>query len=179
MSATKRIFGTVSNPGHYNIDTFKNNGNPEGNVYVTTNTLYVDGNLVVVGNTANVQAYDTTLSIFHVNYGKVSPAAGYSGLENVRGGGATANVGLYWDEDGANAGEWVANNALGNVGPILTSYNTKIEKTTNSPVAQTGYVVITGNVAEGGGTGLFVNAGTSTSELVSTLTAKKYGIIFG
>lgn len=174
MSATKRI-----NTGDYNIDTFKYNGNPAGNVVMTTNTLYVDGNLVVVGTFANVQAYNTILPIFHINYGQSSPVSGFSGLENVRGGGAYANVGLYWDEDGSFQGQWVANNAVGDIGPILTSYNTKVKKTTSEPAAETGFVVITGNTADSGGTGLFVNAGTTSAELVSTLTAKKYGIIFG
>lgn len=174
MSATKRI-----NTGNYNIDTFKYYGNPDGNVVVTTNTLYVDGNLVVVGNTANVQAYNTTLPIFHLNYAQTSPVSGYSGLENVRGGGSYANVGLYWDEDGPYAGQWVANNAVGDIGPVLTSYNTKVKNTTSYPTGVSGFVVITGNTAGNGGTGLYVNAGTVSSELVSTLTAKKYGIIFG
>ena len=174
MSATKRI-----NTGNYNIDTFKYNGNPDGNVVMVTNTLYVEGNLVVVGNTANVQAYNTTLSVFHLNYGQTTPVTGYSGIENVRGGGSYANVGVYWDENGPFAGQWVANNAVGDVGPILTSYNTKIRKTTDSPIGEDEFVVITGNTAAGGGTGLFVNAGTTSAELISTLTAKKYGIIFG
>lgn len=174
MSAAKRI-----NTGDYIIDTFKYSGNPDGNVVMTTNTLYVDGNLVVVGNTANVQAYNTTLPIFHLNYAQTSPVSGYSGIENVRGGGSYANVGIYWDENGSFAGQWVANNSVGDLGPVLTSYNTVITKTTSEPVGQAGFVVITGNTAEGGGTGLFVNAGTTSAELVSTLTAKKYGIIFG
>jgi hypothetical protein len=174
MSATKRI-----NTGDYNIDTFKYNGNPSGNVVMTTHTLLIDGNVVVLGNTTNVQAYDTTLSIFHVNYTQTSPVAGYSGLENVRGGGVNANVGIYWDETGPFTGQWIANNAVGDVGPILTSYNTIIKKTTNAPLGQDEFVVVTGANAAGGGTGLFVNAGTTSSELVSTLTAKKYGIIFG
>lgn len=145
---------------------------------MNTNTLFVTGNLVVVGTSTNVQAFDTTLSIFHINYGASSPHAGLSGLENVRGG-PYANVGIYWDEDGTYAGQWIANNALGNIGPVLTSFNTKIEKTTASPIGQTGYVVVTGNTAASGGSGLFVNAGTSSNELVTTASAKKYGIIFG
>lgn len=175
MGASKRI-----NTGNYTITTFKTNGNPLGNVELDTHTLYVDGNLVVTGITTNVQAYDTILPIFHLNSNLTvsdSPHAGYSGLENNRG--SELAVGLYWDEDGAAAGQWIANNALGDSGPLLTSYNVKIQKTTNSPTAVTGYVVVTGNVAQSGGTGLFVNTGSTTSELVSVLTAKKYGIIFG
>lgn len=175
MSATKRI-----NTGDYNIDTFKNNGNPLGNVVVTTHTLLVYGNLSVVGTTANTQAFDTINQIFHINADLTdgdSPRAGYSGFENNRGN--SANVGLYWDETGYFAGQWVANNSVGDSGPILTAYNTKFKITTSTPSAQAGYVVVTGNTAGGGGTGLYVNAGSSTSELVSTLTAKKYGIIFG
>lgn len=174
MGASKRI-----NTGNYTITTFKNNGNPLGNVALDTHTLYVDGNLVVTGTTTNVQAYNTTLSIFHLNSALTPsdpPAPGFSGLENNRGSGS---VGLYWDEDGTYAGQWIANNNVGDEGPILTSYNTKIKKTTNEPQTVTGYIVVTANVAEVGGTGLFVNTGATTSELVSVLAAKKYGIIFG
>ena len=175
MSATKRI-----NTGNYTIDTFKYNGNPLGNINVITHTVTIDGNLVVVGNTANVQAFDTINPIFHVNASKTDmegPTPGYSGLENNRG--SAANVGLYWDEDGPNSGEWVANNSIGNLGPILTSYNVKIDKTTSFPVSANNYVVLTGNTEGVGGTGLFVNAGTSSTEVVSIQTARKFAIIFG
>jgi hypothetical protein len=62
MGASKRI-----NTGNYSITTFPNDGNPLGNVDITTNTLMVYGNLRVTGTTTNVQAYDTTLSIFRLN----------------------------------------------------------------------------------------------------------------
>lgn len=175
MGASKRI-----NTGNYTITTFKTNGNPLGNVKLDTHTLYVDGNLVVTGITTNVQAYDTILPIFHINSNLTvsdSPHAGLSGLENNRG--SEVSVGLYWDESGSTAGQWIANNSVGDSGPILTSYNIKAQKTTSNPLGVSGYVVVTGNNAGGGGTGLFVNAGSSSSELVSVLTAKKYGIIFG
>lgn len=175
MSAAKRI-----NTGDYTIDTFKNNGNPLGNVLVTTHTLRVYGNLEVTGTNVYIEAFDTINPILHVNADLTdgdSPQSGYSGLENNRGN--SANVGIYWDETGPYAGKWIANNSVGQLGPILTSYETIVQKTTDSPTAITGFVVITGNAAAGGGTGLFVNAGASTTELVSTQAAKKYGIIFG
>ena len=85
---------------------------------------------------------------------------------------------VYWDEDGSNAGEWVANNGI-NVGPILTSYNFKLDKSTDNPISVNDYIVIAGNVPDVGGTGLFVNAGSSSTELVSLQTARKFAIIFG
>lgn len=175
MSVTKRI-----NTGDYTIDTFKYDGNPDGNIYVYTHTLRIDGNLEVVGNTANIQAFDTTKQIFQINADQTSsdlPRTGISGFENNRGNGA--NVGLYWDEDGTYSGQWIANNTAGNTGPILTSYNVKIDQTTNQPVGESGYVVITGEAAGAGGSGLYVNAGSSSDELVTTAKIRKYGIIFG
>jgi hypothetical protein len=175
MSASKRI-----NTGNYTITTFPNDGNPSGNVDITTNTLMVYGNLRVTGTTTNVQAYDTTLSIFRLNANLTvanSPAPGFSGIENKRG--SQPSVGLYWAEDGIFQGQWIANNSVGNAGPILTSYNVKVNQTTNNPIGNVGYTVVSGNTAGTGGSGLFVNAGTSSAELVTTLGAKKYAIIFG
>ena len=174
MSVSKKI-----NTGNYTIDTNKYGTNPDGNVTIITNTITIDGNLVVVGNTANVQAFDTINPIIKVNASKTSiqsPTSGYSGLENVRG--TDANVGLYWDEDGTNAGEWVANNGS-NIGPLLTSYNVKLDKTTDNPLAVGDYVVVSANTADVGGTGLFVNTGAASTELVSVQTARKFAIIFG
>lgn len=174
MGASKRI-----NTGNYAITTFPNDGNPSGNVEMYTNTLLVYGNLTVTGTTTNVQAYDTTLSIFHLNSGILPydpPAPGFSGIENNRG--FSPATGLYWDEDGTYQGQWIANNGA-NIGPILTSYNVKVDKTTSNPTGDANAIVIAGNVASTGQTGLFVNTGASSDELVSTLSAKKYAIIFG
>jgi hypothetical protein len=175
MSVTKRI-----NTGDYTIDTFKNDGNPDGNVNVLTHTLKIFGNLVVTGNTANVQAFDTTKQIFQINADLTNvdaPRSGISGFENNRG--TDSNVGLYWYESGTYAGEWVANNSVGNIGPVLTSFNVKIDQTTNQPTGEAGYVVLTGNTAGAGGSGLFVNAGSTSDPLVTTNKIRKYGIIFG
>jgi hypothetical protein len=175
MSVTKRI-----NTGDYTIDTFKNDGNPDGNVNVLTHTLKIFGNLEVTGNTANVQAFDTTKQIFQINADLTTgdaPRTGINGFENNRGN--VSNIGLYWYESGVYSGQWVANNSVGNIGPILTSYNVKIDQTTNQPTGEAGYVVLTGNTAGAGGSGLYVNAGSISDELVTTNKIRKYGIIFG
>lgn len=175
MSVGKRI-----STGNYDISTSKYSGNPGGNITMETHTLYIDGNVVITGTSTNVQAFDTTNQIFHINanlFAPSSPLPGYSGFENRRG--IQANVGLYWDEDGSNAGEWIANNSVGNIGPILTTYNLKVEKGNTNPTGSATYVVITGNDAGVGGTGLFVNAGASSTEVVSVQTARKFAIIFG
>jgi hypothetical protein len=174
MSVSKKI-----NTGNYTIDTNKYGTNPLGNISVITHTVTINGNLVVVGTTAEVQAFDTINPILRVNADlepSDPPSTGYSGLENVRG--SQANVGLYWDEDGSNAGEWVANNGS-NLGPILTSYNMKLDKTTDNPLAVGDYIVVSANTADVGGTGLFVNTGAASTELVSVQTARKFAIIFG
>lgn len=174
MAATKRI-----NTGNYTITTFKNDGNPLGNVAINTNTLFVDGNLVVTGIYSNVQAFDTINPILTLNANLTtsqSPRAGLSGIKDNRGN--QANVGLYWDEDGTYAGQWIANNGI-TQGPILTSYNTKIQKLSDQPAGQTGYVVITASNVGVGGSGVFVNAGARSSELTTNVSVRKYGIIFG
>lgn len=175
MSVTKRI-----NTGDYTIDTFKNDGNPLGNVEILTHTVRIEGNLVVLGTTANIQEFDTTKQIFQINADLTSidsPREVVNGFENNRG--SESNVGLYWYESGTYSGQWVANNALGDIGPILTSYNVKIDQTTNQPVGESGYVVITGESPGTGGSGLFVNAGSTSDELVTVSKIRKYGIIFG
>jgi hypothetical protein len=175
MGAAKKI-----NTGDYTISTYKYNGNPLGNVNVQTHTLYIEGNLLVQGISTNVQAFDTINPIFRLNANKsnvTAPTSGYSGILNVRG--SSANVGIFWDEDGTYSGQWIANNGAGNTGPILTSYNFKLDKTTSDPLATNNFVVMSGNIEGSGGTGLYVNAGTASAELVSTLSAKKIAIIFG
>ena len=174
MAATKRI-----NTGVYTITTFKTDGNPLGIVAINTHTLYVDGNLVVTGIYSNVQAFDTINPILTLNANLTtaeSPRAGLSGIKDNRGN--QANVGLYWDEDGDYAGQWIANNGV-TQGPILTSYNTKIEKLSDQPTGETGYVVITASNVGVGGSGVFVNAGVQSSELTTNISVRKYGIIFG
>ena len=72
----------------------------------------------------------------------------------------------------------MANNGA-NIGPLLTSYNVKLDKSTDNPISVNDYIVITGNVPDVGGTGIFVNAGATSTELVSVQTARKFAIIFG
>lgn len=174
MGSAKRI-----NTGDYTITTFKYNGNPLGNVNLETHTLFVDGNLVVTGISANVQAFDTINPIFRINANKTisdPPTSGLSGIQNVRG--SQPDSGIYYDEDGTFANQWIANNGS-NVGPVLTSFNVKIEKTTSNPIGANNFVVITGNATGTGGTGLYVNAGNVSTELVSTVGVRKIAIIFG
>lgn len=174
MAATKLV-----NTGDYTISTFKNDGNPLGNVAINTNTLFVDGNLVVTGTYSNVQAFDTINPILTLNANLTtseSPRSGLSGIKNNRGN--AANVGIFWDETGSFAGQWIAN--IGTTGgPILTSYSTKLDKLTDEPVGETGYVVVTASNVGVGGSGVFVNAGVQSAELTTNVSVRKYGIIFG
>lgn len=174
MSATKRI-----NTGNYNIDTFKNNGNPAGNVIVTTNTVKIFGNLEVTGITANIQAFNTVNPVLQVDANLTTastPFTGNSGIEVNRGN--QANVGLYWSETGTYQKQWWANNGTTS-GIVLTSFNTYVNKSTNDPQAAANTVAISGNTPAAGGSGLFVNAGSTSHELITTVSARKYGIIFG
>lgn len=176
MSATKRV-----NTGDYYIDTFKFNGNPTGNVDITTNTVVIHGNLVVEGVTANVQLFDSSGNVFHINYSNTLPGQGVNGFENYRGGGVYPSVGLYYTE-GTGSGydsEWTANNEAGDSGFLLTSYLVKVDKSTADPVGETNFVVVTGNNAGSGGSGLYANAGNTAGELTTTVGVRRYAIIFG
>lgn len=174
MGVTKRI-----NTGNYVIDTFKNDGNPSGNVEIYTHTVNIDGNLIVSGTTAYIQAFDTINPIIHVNANLTpadSPVTGLSGIQDNRG--SENPAGLYFDEDGSNAGEWIANNGA-NVGVLLTSYNVKVDKGNANPTGSATYVVVSADEAGVGASGLFVNAGATSSELVSIPGARRLAIIFG
>jgi hypothetical protein len=152
---------------------------PNGNISFTTGTLTLDGSLVVTGNITNTLNKNEPTLVLNANLtANDSPYSGNSGIIVNRGSGS--NVSIFWEEIGSFANSWTLTDAGGNVGYIQTSYlPLKLEETTNSPVGEAGYVVITANTSETGSSGLFVNSGGVTGELTTTLSAKKYAIIFG
>ena len=90
----------------YNIT---NKINPLANVTISTNTVYIDGNLFVGGNSTNV--YKTDLNVtdntITVNAGETGPGVtlNTAGLEVDRG--SFANVAILWDEA---LGAWTLTN---------------------------------------------------------------------
>jgi hypothetical protein len=90
----------------YNIT---NKINPLANVTISTNTVFIDGNLFVGGNSTNV--YKTDLNVtdntIMVNAGETGPGVtlNTAGLAVDRG--SLANVAILWDE---TLGAWTLTN---------------------------------------------------------------------
>jgi hypothetical protein len=90
----------------YNIT---NKINPLANITISTNTVYIDGNLFVGGNSTNV--YKTNLNITDniivLNDGEPGPGVSLitSGIEIDRG--SLANVAILWNE---TLGVWTLTN---------------------------------------------------------------------
>lgn len=108
MSSTKRINGDY-------LITNKDAGIPSGNVTISTSTLYVDGNLIVGGNSTSVARTDTyvTDNILTLNKGETGAGVTsvYSGIEVDRG--TLANVQIRWNETDDS---WqITTNGFGNV----------------------------------------------------------------
>lgn len=74
--------------------------NSSANITLSTNTVYVDGNLVVGGNTTSVTKTDLSISdnIITVNTGEIGAGVtlNTAGLAVDRG--SLANVSIVWDE---------------------------------------------------------------------------------
>lgn len=89
--------------------TITNKVNPTANVTISTNTVYIDGNLFVGGNSTNV--YKTELNItdntITVNSGETGSGVtlNTAGLEVDRG--LLANVSILWNE---TLGAWTLTN---------------------------------------------------------------------
>lgn len=108
MSLTKRINGDY-------LITNKGTGLTNSNVTVSTNTLYVDGNLIVGGNATSITKTDLNVTDNIITLNKGETGAGvtavYSGIEVDRG--TQANVQLRWNE---TVKSWQINtNGFGNV----------------------------------------------------------------
>lgn len=90
----------------YNIT---NKINPLANVTISTNTVYIDGNLFVGGNSTNVYKTDLNITdnIITINAGETGPGVtlNTAGLEVDRG--SLANVAIVWNE---TTGAWTLSN---------------------------------------------------------------------
>lgn len=80
--------------------TITNKNTALANVIVATHTMYVDGNLLVGGNTTQITKTDLNISdnIITLNKGEIASGVtlGYAGLEVDRG--SAANVSILWNE---------------------------------------------------------------------------------
>jgi hypothetical protein len=106
----------------YNIT---NKINPLANITISTNTVYIDGNLFVGGNSTNV--YKTDLNVtdntIMVNAGETGPGVtlNTAGLEVDRG--SLANVAILWNE---SLEKWTLTNDGTTYDPIQTGSATAV-----------------------------------------------------
>lgn len=106
----------------YNIT---NKVNPLANVTISTNTVYIDGNLFVGGNSTNVYKKDLSITdnTITLNAGETGPGVtlNTAGVEVDRG--SLANVAILWDEA---LGKWTLTNDGTTYNPIQTGSTTAV-----------------------------------------------------
>jgi hypothetical protein len=185
MALTKRI------SGDYTIQSV----NPADVVNINTKTVTINGNLVVLGNTQQVQI---TNSVFPNNFITLSSVVGInSGIEIDRPNPA-ANVKLIWNDtvrawqitpngityaNLATTTSTTTTNTIANVyadsSPSLGG-NLNITGRTLYTDSTKGTVQIFANTAGSGGSGVYVtNTVTNNAELVTKAKAVAYSIVFG
>jgi len=189
MTTVKRINGDY---------LISNKGTVNANVTLSTHTVYVDGNLVVGGNSTSVSKQDLSVTdnIITLNDGETGAGVTllYSGIEIDRG--SLANVGLRWNETVdrwqlTTDGITYANIAAGGAGGALSAViddpkpqlGGNLNITGNALYSTTANVVFYANTVNngGGGSGVYVNDlnGTNQQELITQSRALTYSIIFG
>ena len=183
MSVTKRV------SGNYTISSV----NAADQIFINTSTVTIDGNLVVLGNTINVDTVTVNLgdNIISLNTNLAATAAPTlnAGLQVNRG--SSANVWMIWNEtvkrwqitnDGSTYGNLATNlNTISNVyadpAPTLSA---NLNLNGHTLYSTTGSVQISASVAGSGGSGVYVtNTQTTGAELVTKAKAVAYSIVFG
>ena len=188
MSVTKRI------SGDYNIVN-KANGLTTGNVTITTDTLFVNGNMLVGGTSTTVEKTDSYITDNIITLNKGETGAGvtliYSGIEVDRG--LSANVALRWNEstdkweittDGTtysaiatSSGGTVIANVYADSAPMLSSNINLYGHTIYDSTVGTSANISLGT-ANGGATGVYVGNGTiNNKELISKAKALIYTVL--
>lgn len=186
MSVTKRI------SGDYNIVT-KSDGLSTGNVTVTTDTFFVNGNMVVGGTATSVTRTDSAITDNMIVINKGETGAGvsmvYSGIEVDRG--TYANVQLRYNEsiqkweitnDGTNFGTLttsIGGAALANVyadsAPTLSANLNILGRTIYD---STSSVELATNTPQEGATGIYVTNGlVANEELINKTKALIFNVL--
>lgn len=186
MSVTKRITSDylITNKDVYSA-----------NVTVSTHTLFIDGNLLVGGNSTAVIKTDTEITDNTITLNKGETGAGvslnYSGIEVDRG--ILTTVGLRWNESGpywelSNDGVTYAQVASALGGLALTELYADPSPQISANLEITGHsifdanvnVQITANAAGMGATGVYTNTLSGTEpgqELITKNRSLVYSII--
>jgi hypothetical protein len=185
MSLTKRIIGDyqITNKDIYGA-----------NVTVSTHTLFVQGNMVVGGNTSVVTKTDTEITDNTILLNKGETGAGislvYSGIDVDRG--SLNDVGIRFNEDYdawqlTNDGVTWGNITSGSIGAIGNVYqdpapriSANLEITNKTIFDTVANVEIRANTAAMGGSGVYTNnigVTNNRKELITKNRALVYSII--
>ena len=186
MSLTKRIIGDYQIT---NKDTYG------ANVTVSTHTLFVQGNMVVGGNTSVVTKTDTEITDNTILLNKGETGAGvtsvYSGIDVDRG--SLNDVGIRYNENVdswqlTNDGTVWGNITSGSTGAIGNVYQDpapslggNLNITTKSLFDTSANVEVRANTAAMGGSGVYTNkigVTNNKKELITKNRALVYSIIF-
>lgn len=142
--------------------------------------MTVNGNLVITGNTTNIDSTNTSILDNILTLNKGESGAGvtlvYSGIEIDRG--LSPNVELRWNEEYTKWQITSDGSNFANIAVSSTSGNINITGLTIYDTANT-VTVYTGNVSSGK-SGIYVdNTDSSSQELATKTAAISYSIIFG
>lgn len=178
MSTTKRI------NGDYTLETL----NLTDKINITSSTVTINGNLFVTGNSQTVSTTNSAITdhVIILNHGlsdSAPPNPLGAAIEVDRG--TEANVQIRWNE---SLTRWELTNDGVNYSSVTTSSSLQAAN-----VDITGYtifdanaqVVLYGNAVAGGGTGLFVNTGTTQpnvatkQELITKRRSLAFSLILG
>jgi len=184
MSTVKRI------SGDYTIKSV----NPADQIYLNTSTVTINGNLIVMGNTTQIDTTTLGVSdnfiILNANlFSSVAPTLN-AGITVNRG--SSANVALQWNETVRNwqitkDGTTYANitttatagiaNVFADSAPMLSA---NLNLNSHTIYNSTGNVQLSLAAAGSGGSGVYVtNTQTSNAELATKSKAVAYSIVFG
>jgi hypothetical protein len=142
--------------------------------------MTVNGNLVITGNTTNVDSTNTSVAdnLITLNKGEAGAGVslGFAGIEIDRG--ASANVQLRWNE---SYDKWQITSDGSTFGNIATSSTTgNIDITGITIYDSANAVTVYSGSVNSGKSGLFVdNSNGNQQELATKSAAISYSIIFG
>ena len=184
MSVTKRISGT------YTLSSV----NATDQMYINTSTITVSGNLVVLGNTTNVNSNSISVGDQYItlvsNLSQSTTPTLNAGLTINRG--SSANVWLIWNETVrkwqiTNDGSTYANIATSVTAGIANVYadpspriSANLNITSQSLFDSANVVTLYTGTVNSGKSGVYVDNGSySQQELATKSAAIAYSIIFG
>ena len=184
MSTIKRISGP------YTIQTL----NPTDQINLDTPTVFINGNLVVTGNSQSIVSTDTAINdhTITLNNGVTTPNPLGANIVVARSAsGSPANVFISWNETvkawQVYNGTMVANIATSASSGIANVYadsaptlSANLNITGERIYSTSANVQLYMNTPGSGGTGLYItNASTTGAEMVTKSKAVAYSIVFG